>query len=76
MNKPEVSGQSNLRSSHPQANITMIDPQSLVHHMERSQVRPVDTVGHSNLPINPNMIPYPPENPLYPNNILNLPGTV
>jgi hypothetical protein len=44
--------------------------------MERSQVKPVDTVTHTNIPINRNLIPYPPENPLYPVNILNLPGTV
>lgn len=66
--------QTNLRASHSQPHISIVDPQSLVQHIERSQVRPVDTQNQSDLGINRNLIPYPPENPLYPENILNMPG--
>lgn len=45
-------------------------------HLESSQVHPVNTVEKINIPVNPNLIPYPPENPQYPTNILNIPGQV
>ena len=59
-----------------QPGISVLQAGSNIGHLERSQVRPVNTLTNSNVPINPSLIPYPPENTLYPGNVLALPGKV
>lgn len=49
---------------------------SIVGQLATSQVRPVGNGSTINLPFNQTLVPYPTENPLYPANILNLPGRV
>ena len=39
-------------------------------------MRAVNPLTNSNIPVNPNLVPYPPENPQYPANILSIPGQV
>ena len=49
---------------------------SIVGQLATSQVRPVVSGSSLNLPFNQTLVPYPSENPLYPANILNLPGKI
>lgn len=49
---------------------------SIVGQLDSSQVRPVISGSTISLPFNQTLVPYPPENPVYPGNILNLPGRV
>lgn len=65
-----------MNIAYQQPVVSVLQPGSVIGHLESSQVRPVNTITNSNIPINPTLVPYPVDNPQYPGSILNLPGKV